>query len=584
MMRPTWTTGRRLGAVCIPTCIGLAAIGILAPTLGDAVAFARIAAFLGAVATGAVWFIVYRTIVMPIRRLKDAAATACTGCLARTAGRDAGSEVKDLEETLATVVRSIRDTREEAEATASDLAAGIRECQDVLTRIEQGDPSARVEKRFENELVAGLVDSVNGAATGVAGLVDDAHEVAIGLAEAFGVIGTMIAGDLSVRASDNSRVEIVGKLGGVLNKLEDQMLLLADQAKEIAAGDLRHRVDMHGDLSDAFNAMADALNALVRRIRSGAVDVASASEEILSASQRDAVAATEQAAQISEVAAASRELAATARQVSACSRSIADSSNESLCTVKTGLGVAEDAVAGMNGIQESVRATARQIEGLGESSQAITEIVTLIEDIADKTTLLSLNAAIEAARAGEAGKGFAVVAEAIGTLAERTTKSTREISDLISGIQKQTSACVMSMERSTAETERGAGLVREAGNRLRQIETAVSGVAAAAEEISLSSQQQESASEEISSSMASIDEAVKESAAAAAQVAAAAAQVAAAAAQLSRLAVELTESARVFKLQQEAADVNVALAAEGSVGGDVLGRRAVRGLGHAVQH
>lgn len=577
MKKLDWTTGRRLGAVCIPTCIGLAVIGVLAPALGDAVMFARVAAFLGALAAGATWFIVYRTIVMPIRRLNDAAATARTGSFERTVGGDAGREVKDLEETLATVVRSIRETRAEAEATASDLAAGIRECRTALTRIEEGDPSARVEKRFENELVAGLVDSVNGAADGVTSLVDDAHEIAIGLAEAFGVIGTMIAGDLHVRASDNSRVEIVGKLGGVINELAGQMLLLAEQTNAIAAGDLRHRVDMSGDLSSAFNAMADALHTLVRRIRSGAVDVSSASDEILSASQRDAVAASEQAAQISEVAAASRELAATARQVSERSRSIADSSNESLGAVKTGLAVADDAVSGMNGIQESVRATARQIEGLGESSQAITEIVTLIEDIADKTTLLSLNAAIEAARAGEAGKGFAVVAEAIGTLAERTTKSTREISDLISGIQKQTSACVMSMERSTAETERGAELVREAGKRLRQIETAVSGVASAAEEISLSSQQQESASEEISSSMASIDEAVKESAAAAAQVAAAAAQ-------LSRLAIELTESASVFKLQEEATDVGAALAAEGGVRGGVLGRRAVPRPDHAIQH
>ncbi|MFH1501865.1 MAG: methyl-accepting chemotaxis protein [Candidatus Eisenbacteria bacterium] len=576
MMKLEWTTGRRLGAVCVPTCAGLVLLAALTPGHGLEAAFVRAAALLGVVATGAVWFIVDLTIVRPVRRLTDAAATARTGRFERAIGSAASAEVRDLEETLAMVDRTVRETREAAEVTATELTEGIRACQGVLNRIEQGDPSARVEEDFENELVCGLVHSVNGAADGVASLVDDAHEVAIGLAEAFGVIGMMIAGDLSVRASDTSHVEIVGKLGGVLNQLGDQMLLLADQAKSIAAGDLRYRVDLSGDLSNAFNAMADALNGLVLRIRSGASDVASASTEILAASQRDAVAAAEQAAQISEVAAASRELAATARQVSERSRSIADSSNGSMGAVKAGLTVAEDAVAGMSGIQESVRATARQIEGLGQSSQTITEIVTLIEDIADKTTLLSLNAAIEAARAGEAGKGFAVVAEAIGTLAERTTKSTREISDLISGIQQQTSACVMSMEKSTAETERGAGLVQEAGNRLRQIEVAVSEVATAAEEISLSSQHQESASEEISSSMSSIDEAVKESAAAASQVAASAAQ-------LSQLAVELKESARVFKLRQDAA-VDVVLAAGSSVDGDVLSSQGTREADPAVRH
>ncbi len=387
----------------------------------------------------------------------------------------------------------------------AELTTGVRECGTVLDRIEQGDPSARVKITSTDPLVAELIAGVNGAASGVSSLVEDAHEIAIGLAESFGVIGMLNSGDLSARTSENSNAEIVGALGS------------------------------------SINSMAESLGALVGRIRGSAGEVACASTEILQASQRDASASAEQAAQISQVAAAGRELAATARQVSEHSRAIADTSNTSFDAIRSGIGVADDAVAGMHGIQESVCATARKIEGLGESSQAITEIVTLIEDIADQTTLLSLNAAIEAARAGEAGKGFAVVAEAIGKLAERTSRSTREISELISGIQRQTSSCVMSMEESTKETERGVALVKEAGTRLQQIETTFSDVVAAAEEISLSSQQQESASEEISASMSGVDGAVKESAAAAMQVAAAAEQ-------LARLAAHLTSSVAVFRL------------------------------------
>ncbi len=387
----------------------------------------------------------------------------------------------------------------------AELTTGIRECGTVLVRIEQGDPSARVEIASEDPLVAELITGVNGAAKGVSALVEDAHEIAIGLAESFGIIGMLNAGDLSARTSETSGSEIVGALGG------------------------------------SINAMADSLGALVGGIRSSAGEVSCASIEILEASQRDASASAEQAAQISQVAAAGRELAATARQVSEHSRAIADTSNTSFDAIRSGITVADDAVAGMHGIQESVCTTARKIEGLGESSQAITEIVTLIEDIADQTTLLSLNAAIEAARAGEAGKGFAVVAEAIGKLAERTSRSTREISELISGIQQQTSSCVMSMEESTKETERGVTLVKEAGERLLQIESTFSEVVAAAEQISLSSQQQESASEEISTSMSGVDGAVKESAAAAVQVAAAAEQ-------LARLAAKLTSSVEVFRL------------------------------------
>lgn len=434
-----------------------------------------------------------------------AAAAALVVILFIIRGSLGGGALLTLVAVLACVAGALGAWAVTASRRMHELAHGIKECGEVLAKIEQGDPTARVESAFDSPHVAGLVAGVNAAAAGVGSLVDDAHEVAIGLAESFGVIRLLNGGDLSARASEIANVEIVGKLGG------------------------------------AINSMAGSLEKLVGGIRLGSGEVASASCQLRAASQRDAAAAAEQAAQISQVAAAGRELAATARQVAGHSRAIVDSSTHSLEAVRSGIGAADDAVGGMSLIQDSVQSTARKIEGLGESSQAITEIVTLIKDIADQTTLLSLNAAIEAARAGEAGKGFAVVAEAIGKLAERTARSTREISDLIAGIQKQTSSCVMSMEQSTKETERGVALVQQVGDRLKQIETGFGEVAAVAEQISLSSQQQESASGEISQSMSNVDVAVKESAAAAVQVAASSEQ-------LSRLAAGLTESVRVFRL------------------------------------
>lgn len=552
MMRSSWTIGRRFAAIWIPAALalgGIAAIELGRGGAGGQTSLALVAAGIGTAAVLSMWLMVHRTVSVPLRRMAASAREiGRPGSVRREVNVGGSREVVELAEAMNVVTRAVSEERDRSSAAATELRECINECLAVLDRIEQGDPTARVEREFESELACGLVAAVNSAADGVASLVDDAHEVAIGLAESFGIINMMIAGDLSMRASEDSKVEIVAKLGSVVNKLAEQMLELAEQSKTIAAGDLRHRVAMSGDVSDAFNAMSDALTSLVSHIRGGATDVANASSEILQASQRDAAAATEQAAQVSQVAAAGRELAATARQVSEHSQVIADSSVRSLEAVKSGIDVSESAMLGMTSIRGSVSETARKIEGLGESSQAITEIVTLIEGIADQTTLLSLNAAIEAARAGEAGKGFAVVAEAIGNLAERTTRSTHEISELIAGIQRETASCVMSMEESTKETERGSALVEEAGTRLKEIEGAFSEVASAAEEISLSSQQQESASQEISHSMGGIDGAVKESVAAAAQVAAAAEQ-------LSRLAGDLSESVKVFQLPEHANSV-----------------------------
>jgi methyl-accepting chemotaxis protein len=195
----------------------------------------------------------------------------------------------------------------------------------------------------------------------------------------------------------------------------------------------------------------------------------------------------------------------------------------------------------MEKIKQSFLETAKKIEALGEKSQAITEVVTLIEDIANQTNLLSLNAAIEAARAGEAGKGFAVVADAIGKLADRTTKSTKDIADLIKGIQQDTSSAVMSMEESTKETEKGTSLAQEAGKSLKEIVGAFEHVAQSAKEIALANQQQTSGSEQISKAMVGIDQIMKLSAAGAKQSTESARQ-------LASLAEELKKAVAQFKL------------------------------------
>ena len=536
--------------------MGLAVLGVVTAVAVGLVAF--LAAALPAVVSAllmvggtavALTVMLYKAWAIPMREFAEfASEIASTADTSRRFECDYGGDIAHLAENFNALVRMVDETIAAAGRRNNEIREGVSECLSVLKRIEDGDPSARVVLPEDaDDLVRELAAGINRAADGVAELVNDSHEMAVGLCEGFGVLGRISKGDLTARASEDSRLDVVAKLGALINNVASQLQELADQAREIASGNLQTRVAQGGDLSGAFNMMADELSSLVGRISDSAEELAAASSEIVAVAQQQASHAAEQAAQVSQVAAAGKELAATARQVSEHSENIAQLSASTLEVVKEGTRAAEEAIDGMRRIRESVEETAQKIEGLGERSQAITEIVTLIEDIADQTTLLSLNAAIEAARAGEAGKGFAVVAEAIGSLAERTAKSTKEISELIAAIQQETSSCVMSMEESTRETGRGTRLAEEAAGRLVDIANGFEQVAAAAAEISLSSQQQMSASEEIAETMSCIDEIVK-------QGASTAEQSSASAKQLFQLAEDLRNSVSFFKLARHGED------------------------------
>jgi len=438
-------------------------------------------------------WLAHRRLIRPVGALAKAAAEIGeTGRFSLSPERQDHGDIAVLVESF----RSMAESVEQLESNAMESALCLSECFEALRRMEDGDPTARVSEEYKDELMSNLAVAVNRAAAGVGQLVDNAHEMAVGLCESFEVLRRLAEGDLTAKASETSTDELLSRLAAMIN------------------------------------AVTKNLRALAMGNRESAEQVAASSSQILAAAEQQAAAVAEQAAQVSQTAASAKELAASAKQITQLAEQIAESAGSSVELAKDSSEAVADVGSGMERIRASVEETARRIEGLGERSQAITEIVTLIEDIADQTNLLSLNASIEAARAGEAGKGFAVVAGAIGELAERTAKSTKEISELIVAIQKETSSCVMSMEQSTAETQRGAALSGEASEKLRKMVAASQEVAESAREIALSSQQQTSASEEISQAMASVDDIMKQSAGAAQQTAASAKQLAELAANL----------------------------------------------------
>jgi len=270
--------------------------------------------------------------------------------------------------------------------------------------------------------------------------------------------------------------------------------------------------DEIGEATLALNKMKNNLREIIESIARTAEHVASASEEISSSASLQAQGAETQKDQAAQVATAMQEMSSTVLQVSENSNKAAGASHKAAETARRGGNIVEETLNKMRTIAESVGATAKKIEELGKSSDQIGRIIGVIDDIADQTNLLALNAAIEAARAGEQGRGFAVVADEVRKLAERTTTATKEIAQMIKSIQSETRVAVTAMEGGTKQVEEGVTSTAQAGEALKEIIHMSEQVGEMITHIATAATEQSSASEEINTNMDQISKLVKEAA------------------------------------------------------------------------
>ena len=276
----------------------------------------------------------------------------------------------------------------------------------------------------------------------------------------------------------------------------------AEAAQRVADGDLTVRVkatsnDEVGDLSRNFNHMVDNIAEIIGLVAETAADVASASTQIAATSEQMSVGMQDQSNQVTQISAAVEEMSASVIEVARKSAEAADNAEQSGRAASEGGLVVDQTIGEINAIREAVDASSKSVAELGKRGEQIGAIIEVINDIADQTNLLALNAAIEAARAGEHGRGFAVVADEVRKLADRTTQATEEIGQSISAIQTETTSAVERMDAGSRQVESGVGKATEAGRSLTQIVSNAREVASMIQSIAAATEQQSATSEEV---------------------------------------------------------------------------------------
>lgn len=459
-----------------------------------------------------------------------------------------------LTKNISAPVNKLKDRMAQLEAVClTNLGNG-------LTLMAKGDLSAKVEKatkqlNMEQNDEIGQMAKVFDAMLTKAQAGIDAYEVTRAKInklsdELYKLIEDAKNGLLDNRGDEKKFEGIYRELIAGFNQTLDAVIHPVQEGSKVleimATGDFTPRITadykgQHRLIKDSINKLGDSVGRILREVSEAVHATASASNQISSSTEELAAGTQEQSAQTGEIASAVNQMTATIVQTTRHAGEAASTAKQAGDNAKKGGEAVEKTIEGINKVAKVVTRAAGVVDELGKGSEQIGEIVQVIDDIADQTNLLALNAAIEAARAGEQGRGFAVVADEVRKLAERTTKATKEIANMIKKIQVDTKEAVTSMNEGTKEVEVGITLAQAAGESLQQIIEAVVKVSDIINQVAAASEEQSSAAEQISKNIESITNVTHETASGTQQIARAAED-------LNRLTNNLQDLIQQFKV------------------------------------
>jgi len=385
----------------------------------------------------------------------------------------------------------------------------------LMYKVADGDLSSEASKMHDDDEISPALNTI---VVTLRSLISEAEMLSLAAVE----------GRLTTRGDENKFNGGYRKIvEGVNNTMEAVITPVNEGVKaleQIATGDLTVRITSnykgdHQVIKNSINTVAESLDKTISDVNRAIKATSASSSEISSSTEEMAAGAQEQSAQTGEVATAIEEMTRTIIDTTRNAGTAAENAKKAGEIAGEGGRAVEATIEGMQRIAEVVQSSAETVKKLGKSSDEIGEIIQVIDDIADQTNLLALNAAIEAARAGEQGRGFAVVADEVRKLAERTTKATKEIALMIKQIQADTAEAVDSMGKGTGEVEKGKELAARAGESLQEIIEATVKVVDDISQVATASEEQSSTAEQISKSVESISNVTNETASGIQQVA-----------------------------------------------------------------
>ena len=316
------------------------------------------------------------------------------------------------------------------------------------------------------------------------------------------VMGTLLSVLVLIAAGlwlTNSIAKPIRALTGVAERIaKDDLTVL------IEAGDRRDEI---GELQRSLRTMVDSLRGLNKELQSGFGVLASSSSEIFATVSQVNASASEIATAVSQTATTAEEVKQTAHLSNQKAKAVQEVAQKAAAVSEIGRGAVTETIEGMNRIHEQMEAIAESVVRLSEQGQTIGEIIATVNDLAEQSNLLAVNAALEATRAGEYGKGFAVVAQEVKSLAEQSRQATTQVRTILMEVQKATSAAVMATEQGTKAVVAGVKQANGAGESIKSLTGIVGEASLAATQIAASSQQQLVGMDQIASAIANIRQA-----------------------------------------------------------------------------